>query len=52
MNDARRDVDVFARTVEALGPYLADLVFIGGWPFPVHSETRSDATPVHSAHHP
>ena len=31
MKDGRRDVDAFARTVEALGPYLSDLVFIGGW---------------------
>lgn len=31
MTDARRDLEAFARAVEALGPYLDDLVFVGGW---------------------
>lgn len=31
MSDARRDVVAFARTASALEPYLADLVFIGGF---------------------
>jgi hypothetical protein len=31
VSDARRDFQAFARTVSALGPYLADRVFIGGW---------------------
>lgn len=31
MTDARRDAKAFVRTVEALRPYLDDLVFIGGW---------------------
>jgi hypothetical protein len=31
MTEARRELEAFARTVEALGPYLDDLVFVGGW---------------------
>ncbi len=31
MSAPRRDLEAFARTVEALGPYLDDLVFVGGW---------------------
>lgn len=31
MTEGRRDLAAFARTVEALGPYLHDLVFVGGW---------------------
>jgi len=31
VNEARRDMEGFARTVEALGPYLEDLVFVCGW---------------------
>ena len=31
MRAPRRDLTSFARTVEALRPYLEDLVFIGGW---------------------
>lgn len=31
MTEGRRDLAAFARTVEALGPYLNDLVFVGGW---------------------
>ena len=31
MTDDRRDFESFARAVEALGPYLSDLVFVGGW---------------------
>ena len=45
MNEAQRDVDDFARTVEALGPYLADLVFIGGWAHFLFT-LRPEATPL------
>jgi hypothetical protein len=31
MTDDRRDLASFARAVEALAPYLEDLVFVGGW---------------------
>ena len=31
MSGPRRDLASFARTVEALRPYLGDLVFVGGW---------------------
>ena len=31
MMDDRRDLTSFARSVEALEPYLGHLVFVGGW---------------------
>lgn len=31
MTDGRRDLEAFVRLVEALRPYLDDLVFVGGW---------------------
>jgi hypothetical protein len=31
MTDDRRDMESFACAVEALEPYLGDLVFVGGW---------------------
>jgi len=31
VSDLRRDAEAFSRTVEALGPYLPELVCIGGW---------------------
>lgn len=45
MTDARRDVEAFVRTVEALEFYLDDLVFIGGWAHYLYS-LRPEAIPL------
>jgi hypothetical protein len=41
----RRDLHSFARTVEALRPYLDELVFVGGWAHFLYT-TLPDATPL------
>lgn len=45
MSDATRDQAAFARTVEALEPYLADLVFVGGWAHFLYT-LRPEASPL------
>jgi hypothetical protein len=44
MND-RRDLESFARAVEALEPYLEDLVFVGGWAHFLYT-LRPEASPL------
>jgi hypothetical protein len=41
----RRDLSAFARAVEALEPYLKDLVFVGGWAHYLYT-LRPEAGPV------
>jgi hypothetical protein len=41
----RRDFAAFARAVEALAPYLKDLVFVGGWAHYLYT-LRPEASPV------
>ena len=45
MSDDRRELEAFARTVEALGPYLDRLVFIGGWAHFLYT-LRPEAAPL------
>ncbi len=45
MSDAARDLAAFARMVEALEPYLADLVFVGGWAHFLYT-LRPEAAPL------
>lgn len=45
MSDATRDLAAFARMVEALEPYLADLVFVGGWAHFLYT-LRPEAAPI------
>ncbi len=45
MNTPRRDLASFARAVEALRPYLEDLVFIGGWAHYLYTR-RPEAVPL------
>ena len=40
-----RDFTAFARMVDALGPYLADLVFVGGWAHFLYT-LRPEASPL------
>jgi hypothetical protein len=45
MTDDRRDLDSFSRAVEALQPYLKDLVFVGGWAHYLYT-LRPEANPL------
>ncbi len=45
MSDATRDQSAFVRTVEALEPYLSDLVFVGGWAHFLYT-LRPEASPL------
>ena len=45
MSAPRRDLASFARAVEALRPYLEDLVFIGGWAHFLYTR-RPEAVPL------
>jgi hypothetical protein len=45
MRDDRRDLASFARAVEALKPYLEELVFVGGWAHFLYT-LRPEASPV------
>jgi hypothetical protein len=45
MTDDRRDLKSFVRAVEALGPYLKDLVFVGGWAHYLYT-LRPEASPL------
>ncbi len=45
MSDGARDLAAFARTAEALEPYLADLVFVGGWAHFLYT-LRPEASPL------
>jgi hypothetical protein len=45
MTDDRRDLDSFSRAVEALQPYLKDLVFVGGWAHYLYT-LRPEAGPL------
>jgi hypothetical protein len=52
MRDDRRDLESFARAVEALQPCLEHLVFVGGWAHflytsPARGETASLRAPPH-----
>lgn len=53
MRDKLRDLASFARAVEALGPYLDKLVFVGGWAhflYTVHPEAGPISfEPLHTA---
>jgi hypothetical protein len=44
MSDDRRDLESFGRAVEALEPYLEDLVFVGGWAHFLYT-LRPEASP-------
>lgn len=45
MSDDHRELESFARTVEALGPYLDRLVFVGGWAHFLYT-LRPEAAPL------
>lgn len=45
MTNGRRDLAPFTRAVEALEPYLKDLVFVGGWAHYLYT-LRPEASPV------
>jgi hypothetical protein len=45
MTDDRRGLESFARAVEALEPYLEDLVFVGGWAHYFYT-LRPEASPL------
>jgi hypothetical protein len=45
MTHDRRDIGSFARAVEALEPYLNDLVFVGGWAHYLYT-LRPEASPL------
>jgi hypothetical protein len=45
MTGDRRDLESFARAVEALEPYLKDLVFVGGWAHYLFT-LRPEASPL------
>jgi hypothetical protein len=45
MTDDRRDLESFARAVEALEPHLGNLVFVGGWAHYLYT-LRPEASPL------